>query len=256
MSFDAHPPRPIALNADLLANKTWRAPSDLSFVQSLREVQIGANEAARVGRSYSWSFKRDGAGWALVVPLTDAVQKQMCSLERQEAALGLPFLLRLYPFTLVKQKGRACLAVWDTMIRQADQWQSFFEGKNLTPPVAKVSEHFTSFGADLGLASRLAGALEAAGLLAPAAQSQLGYYEIDEAILMSLPDQTIVNLHKIGALGLAYSQLFSLHSKAVAKSQSTQAVRPEAFGHSDGFLSSIARDIEADIPALEVDFEG
>ena len=75
MSFDAHPPRPIALNADLLANKTWRAPSDLSFVQSLREVKIGANEAARVGRSYSWSFKRDGAGWALVVPLTDAVQK-------------------------------------------------------------------------------------------------------------------------------------------------------------------------------------
>jgi hypothetical protein len=256
MSFDAHPPRPIALSADLLANKTWSAPSDLGFVQSLTEVQIGANEAARVGRSYGWYFKRDDAGWALVVALTDEVRKQMCSLERQESALGLPFLLRLYPFTLLRQKGRLCLAVWNTMLRQADQGQSFFEGKKLTPPVAKVSEHFTSFGADLGLASRLARALEAAELLVPAAQSQLGYYEVDETKLMSLSEQTIVNLHKIGALGLAYSQLFSLHSKAVAKSQSTQAARPETFGQSDSFLSSIAQDIEADIPALEVDFEG
>ena len=255
MSFDAHPPRPIALSAGRLAQKTWRAPSDLNFVRSLTDVQIGANEAARVGRSYGWYFKREDAGWALVVALTDEVQAQMCGFEREEAALGLPFLLRLYPFTFVREKGRLCLAVWDNMVGDQGQGRSFFEGAKVTVPVAKVSAYFKSFGADLGLAARLTGDLQAAGVLKPAGQSKFRYYEIDEPKLMSLSEQAIVKLHKSGALGLAYAQLFSLHSKAVAKSQGAQAARPETFVQSDGFLSSIARDLEADVPALEVDFE-
>lgn len=257
MSFDTHPPRALALRAGAFANKTWRAPSDLRFVHSLSEVEIGANEAGRVGRSYGWYFRQDETGWALVVGLTDALRQRMCRLTRAESALGLPFLLRMYPFTFVRQGGRRCLAVWDTGVGQAtEKGQRFFEGERLAAPVAQVSAHFQSFAADLALAARLAGALAAAGLLVPAASGGFGYYEVNEAKLMSLPEPTIIDLHKTGALGLAYAQLFSSHSQALARSQEAQAAPSGRGLQSDGFLDSIARDLETDIPALDIGFEG
>ncbi len=163
-----------------------------------------------------WFFVQAKRTWRALVPLRRA-RDGGCLWLHEDGSLAvnrLPFLLRMYPFTVLSERESHVLGIWQDPDCLGNVGLPLFEGGKLSPTLDPVARGFASFVAGLETINKIGAALQAAGVLKPAPRKYGGdgaLFEIDEDALRSVPADVLASLSQNGALAAAHAQLLSRH---------------------------------------------
>jgi hypothetical protein len=236
---------PVAITPRPLTHKDcaglhWRSPSDFGFTDHVPSVLVGASELSSVTLEMPWYFAQANGKWHALVPL------------RSDAGLKfnhVPFLLRMYPFTLLPDANSFVLGIWQDPDCIGETGHPIYDGAQLHPRLEPVANAFSRFVKGLDALHKIGAALHRAGVLQPTPQqaSDTGQlFQTDEDALRALPADTLSELAKSGVLGAAYAQLLSrthlkrtARPKVASQPQNTPVTREE----DRAFLDALTDDL-------------
>lgn len=228
--------RPRPLTQQDCAGLRWRSPADYSFAGNIPSVLLSASDLAAVTLELPWFFIPSQGKWCAVAPLRRAQDNECLWLDADGlvALRWLPFLLRMYPFTVLPDGDSHVLGLWQDPDCVGKTGKPLFENGNLSPALDPVARAFGRFVAGLEAMHKIGTALSEAGILLPVRATEDGgnLYNIDEEALRSTPPDTLALLAQNGALGAAHAQLLSRHHikyrtirKVASQSQNTPVTR-------------------------------
>ncbi len=245
----ANSPRP--LTQERCAGLHWRSPSDFRFVAQMPSVLISASELAALTLELPWFFVPVRDKWRVLVPLRTS-REAKCPWLRADGGLRLstvPFLLRVYPFTVLPEGDSHVLGIWQDPDCVGAQGQSLYQGAALSPVLEPVARGFAQFVTGMEMIHKIGSALQGAGVLKQVSGPYGGgvaLFEPDEEALRRAPAQVLASLAQSGALGAAHAQLLSRHNlkkltalKVPSQPQNT----PETRAEDRAFLDALTDDL-------------
>jgi hypothetical protein len=221
-------------------NRTQR---DMNWVKGLITVNLAASEMPSAALSFPCVMTRSEEGGRLLA-ITGLEQGRNLFVDdkAQWKADYLPAVLRTWPFRLLNQEdeeGARPIAVQREALNLNDGDALFdAEGKE-APWLQGVMQELVALDAAEASTSAMVGALDKAGVLTERAvqavlasgrQIELtGFLSVDENKLNALEDKVVADLHRQGALAMAYLHLLSLRQfKSLMERASAQEPAAEA----------------------------
>jgi hypothetical protein len=221
---------PVPLDAELHRHKRLQPLTDYSIANSLHATYVGVDEFGQAALEYVIMFVdagNDSAGRAQVTPavLLGVKPGENLMVEgKQWKANYIPAFIRRYPFwTTDTTDPNAASVLVDA------GWPGFSdtEGEPLfdtagvpTTVLREALEFINRFEAEALRAREFCARLVHLDVLRETKADAVlpdgktlsvkGFYSIEEAALRSLPDTTVLDLHRSGALALMHAHLLSL----------------------------------------------
>ena len=202
-----------------------RDQRDMRWVGGLISVALAAAEmpAAAVEFPCVMTRTEDGGGRLLAITGLEQGRNLFVNADGHWTGNYLPAVLRTWPFRLLNEydsEGARLVAVHRPALSVAEGDALFDEQGREMPWLQSVLGELVSLDAGAATTSELVGALDAAGvlhertlqvILPGGRQMELtGFLSVDEARLNALDPAQAGELHRKGALSLAYLHLLSL----------------------------------------------
>jgi hypothetical protein len=228
-----------------------RAERDMHWVKGLITVNLAASELPSAALEFPCVMTHNDSGGRLLA-VTGLEQGRNVFVDTQGhwTASYMPAVLRTWPFRLLDQvdeEGSRPIAVQREALNVLSG-DALFDDKGQEAPWLKgIMQELVALDAAEATTSQMVTALHAAGVLTERAlqavlpngrQMELtGFLSVDEHKLNALADKVVADLHRQGALAMAYLHLLSLRqfkalmSLAAAQEPSTapaQDLAPEA----------------------------
>jgi hypothetical protein len=204
--------------------KFQRAGRDMNWVKGLITINLAASEMPSAALAFPCVMTHGEAGGRLLA-ITGLEQGRNLFVDDQGHWKGayLPAVLRTWPFRLLDQtddEGARPIAVQREALNMT-LGDALFDDKGQEMPwLQGVMKDLVALDAAEATTSAMVNALHAAGVLTERAlqavlpngrQMELtGFLSVDEHKLNALDDKVVVDLHRQGALAMAYLHLLSL----------------------------------------------
>lgn len=215
----------IPLSEERFGPLSWNSWSLPLHADTMHVVPLAAPEASRAAAQLPLVFIKNELG-AVVLCMLCGLEpnKSVCvnGLGQWEPAY-MPAVVRTYPFRLMAPpagQGTAnqrvvCVDIDCSLVGKGLD-MPFFVGQQPSAQVQRIIDFLGRMAKHYALTERAAGALERHGLLKPwlikdeQGQATLGgLMQVDESKLAGLDAAALSELHRLGALALAYTQLIS-----------------------------------------------
>lgn len=201
-----------------------RIQRDMGWVKSLITINLAASEMPSAALAFPCVMTHSEAGGRLLA-VTGLEQGRNLFVDDKGRWLGeyLPAVMRTWPFRLLDQadeEGARPIAVQRDALNLT-QGDDLFDDKGQEKPwLQSVMKELVALDAAEATTSEMVSALHAAGVLTERAlqavlpsgrQMELtGFLSVDEHKLNALEDKVVADLHRQGALAMAYLHLLSL----------------------------------------------
>jgi hypothetical protein len=201
-----------------------RAERDMNWVSGLITVNLAASEMPSAALAFPCVMTHVESGGRLLA-ITGLEQGRNLFVDAKGKWLGdyLPAVLRTWPFRLLDKEdedGARPVAVQRDAL-SVTQGDDLFDDQGQEMPWLKgVMQELVALDAGEATTSAMVNALHAAGVLTERAlqavlpngrQMELtGFLSVDEHKLHALEDKVLADLHRQGALAMAYLHLLSL----------------------------------------------
>jgi hypothetical protein len=211
------------------ATAHWLPRSGYSFAKEQQVTPVLLAELGKLLPQYAMGFLKTEDNFQAVA-LTGLGEGRSVYLgaDGQWLSAYVPATLRGYPFALMdRSDGQKPLCIDETQllvnqeIENADSLPLFDEKAELTEAAAELFDFVNQCEQNRALTDTACQKLADAGLMEPwviqlnrgeeNVPTEIGgVYRINEELLNTLDAQVFADLRKVGALGLAYAQLFSM----------------------------------------------
>lgn len=210
------------------AGQRWRRFKDYAFASGQMLVPLAGAELPHAAVAFPVAFARGETGYVPVALLGVKAGANLFIGPRGEW-LGryVPAGLRSQPFALGRDPGGRfvlCVDANSVLVNESEGEPFFDEKGEPSEPVRQVMEFMQVVEKGRAAAHVACEALARHNCFAPLAvpvkvpgapdQRFEGLFQVDEAALGALPDEAFLELRKVGALPIAYSQLLSLQHMA------------------------------------------
>lgn len=201
-----------------------RKDRDMNWVRGLITINLAASEMPSAALAFPCVMTHSASGGRLLA-ITGLEQGRNLFVDEKGHWLGeyLPAVLRTWPFRLLDQEdeeGSRPIAVQRDALN-VTQGDALFDEKGQEMPwLQGVMKELVALDAGEATTSAMVNALHAAGVLTERAlqavlpngrQMELtGFLSVDEHKLHALEDKVLADLHRQGALAMAYLHLLSL----------------------------------------------
>lgn len=204
--------------------KFKRTNRDMAWVKGLITVNLAAAEMPSAALAFPCVMTRSDAGGRLLA-ITGLEQGRNLFVDdkAQWKADYMPAVLRTWPFRLLNEEdeeGARPIAVMRDALNLTDGDALFDDEGKEAPWLQGVMQELVALDAAEASTSAMVDALDKAGVLTERAvqavlasgrQIELtGFLSVDENKLNALEDQVVADLHRQGALAMAYLHLLSL----------------------------------------------
>jgi hypothetical protein len=213
------------------AKKAWKNVSDYAFAAADNVTSLVVAELSSAITTMPIGFVKQEVGYQLVA-ITSLKPGTNLYVAPGGKWLGayIPAALRAYPFKMLKpenaEKPVLCInEASGLVVENTEDGNAFFDEQN--QPMQRIKDIANSLAhveASLAVTEGAVNALADAGLITPweinlkkgeEVVAVSGLFRIDEAALKKLNDEDFLSLRKVGALSIAYGQLFSMNQLAV-----------------------------------------
>lgn len=204
--------------------KFQRAERDMHWVKDLITVNLAASELPSAALEFPCVMTHNDSGGRLLA-VTGLEQGRNLFVDTQNhwTANYMPAVMRTWPFRLldeVDEEGSRPIAVQRSALNVLEG-DALFDDKGQEAPWLKgTMQELVALDAAEATTSQMVSALHAAGVLTERAlqavlpngrQMELtGFLSVDEHKLNALEDKVVADLHRQGALAMAYLHLLSL----------------------------------------------
>jgi hypothetical protein len=214
-----------------LSGRYWQRYTSYSFASSTQYAPLVLAELPRAMQSLPLAFAQERGSMYLVGVLGISPGENLFVNQKgQWMGAYVPSSFRSYPFKLGKvehnQKMVLCIDEESGLISD-EQGEPFFDPNGaLATPTREVMGFLKKVEQNRSVTQRAVDALAQAEVLSPwqpkvkvgdEERSIPGMLRLDEDKLSCLDNQEFLNLRKIGALPIAYAQLFSMGNIGVLK---------------------------------------
>lgn len=204
--------------------KFKRLDRDMNWVSGLITVNLAASEMPSAALAFPCVMTHGEEGGRLLA-VTGLEQGRNLFVGAQGQWLGdyMPAVLRTWPFRLLNQQddeGSRPVAVQREALNLSEGDALFDDKGQEMPWLQAVMQELVALDAAEATTSTMVNALHAAGVLTERAlqailpngrQMELtGFLSVDENKLNALEDKVVADLHRQGALAMAYLHLLSL----------------------------------------------
>ena len=204
--------------------KFKRIERDMRWVEGLITVNLAASELPSAALVFPCVMTHSEAGGRLLA-VTGLEQGRNLFVDPQGhwRATYMPAVLRTWPFRLLDQadaEGSRPIAVQREALNLMEGDALFDEQGHEAPWLQSVMQELVALDTAEATTSQMVTALHAAGVLTERAlqavlpngrQMELtGFLSVDEHKLNALEDKVVADLHRQGALAMAYLHLLSL----------------------------------------------
>jgi hypothetical protein len=232
--------RYIPLSPQRFGELRWQRFRDYRHTLGVHLTPVAAPEVSAAAAHLPLAFARDAQGKRLLCALTGLREGVNHCLDARQAWLTgyTPALLRSHPFRLLPpppEKGEAHQRVLcvdaDSPWVGPDGDQAFLDGERMSPAVEEIFQFLGQLAQHLARTEQAVAALETAGLLIPWTiedeqdQPLRGLRRVDETALAKLEAEPLAELHRQGALALAYAQMVSTHQLPALQTRARQLER-------------------------------
>jgi hypothetical protein len=204
--------------------KLERAQPDMSWAQGLITVNLAASEMPSAALAFPCVMTRSATGGRLLaVTGLEQGRNLFVNDQQQWTAAYMPAVVRTWPFRLLNQEddeGARPVAVQRDALNPTQGEALFDEQGQEMPWLQNILKELVALDAAEITTATMVDALDAAGVLTERAlqavlpngrQMELtGFLSVDELKLHALDDTKVANLHRQGALAMAYLHLLSL----------------------------------------------
>lgn len=204
--------------------KFQRAERDMLWVKGLITVNLAASELPSAALEFPCVMTHNNSGGRLLA-VTGLEQGRNLFVDAQNhwTANYMPAVMRTWPFRLLDQvdeEGSRPIAVQRAALNVVAGDALFDEQGQEAPWLKGIMQELVALDAAEATTSQMVSALHAAGVLTERAlqavlpngrQMELtGFLSVDEHKLNALEDKVVADLHRQGALAMAYLHLLSL----------------------------------------------
>lgn len=201
-----------------------RLERDMNWVRGLITVNLAASEMPSAALAFPCVMTH-GEGGGRLLAITGLEQGRNLFVDGKGHWLGdyLPAVLRTWPFRLLDKEddqGARPIAVQREALNLTEGDNLFDDKGQEMPWLQGVMQELVALEAAEATTSTMVNALHAAGVLTERAlqavlpngrQMELtGFLSVDEHKLHALEDKVVADLHRQGALAMAYLHLLSL----------------------------------------------
>lgn len=201
-----------------------RLERDMNWVRGLITVNLAASEMPSAALAFPCVMTH-GEGGGRLLAITGLEQGRNLFVDGKGHWLGdyLPAVLRTWPFRLLDKEddqGARPIAVQREALNLTEGDNLFDDKGQEMPWLQGVMQELVALDAAEATTSTMVNALHAAGVLTERAlqavlpngrQMELtGFLSVDEHKLHALEDKVVADLHRQGALAMAYLHLLSL----------------------------------------------
>ncbi len=204
--------------------KFKRLDRDMNWVSGLITVNLAASEMPSAALAFPCVMTHgEEGGRLLAVTGLEQGRNLFVGAQGQWLADYMPAVLRTWPFRLLSQKddeGSRPVAVQREALNLSEGDALFDDKGQEMPWLQAVMRELVALDAGEATTSTMVNALHAAGVLTERAlqailpngrQMELtGFLSVDENKLNALEDKVVADLHRQGALAMAYLHLLSL----------------------------------------------
>lgn len=204
--------------------KLERAQPDMAWVSGLITVNLAASEMPSAALAFPCVMTRSAKGGRLLA-ITGLEQGRNLFVDEHKhwTASYLPAVLRTWPFRLLDKEddeGARPVAVQRDALNTTTGDALFDDKGQEMPWLQAILKELVALDAAEATTASMVDALDAAGVLTERAlqavlpngrQMELtGFLSVDEQKLHALEDKVVADLHRLGALAMAYLHLLSL----------------------------------------------
>jgi hypothetical protein len=247
------------VSRDRHGNWSWQHPEHHGVAEGLRTVPITLTEAVPAASCFPLVFVPGAHGPALHALLRRSPSGRSAFIggDGRWQAAWLPPRLAAWPFDLVEVGGGHALALHETrdLVFQGPGGTPIFadgDGAALSPETARIAAVLKAHAEGLPATCRAATALRDHGLLIPL-DGEDRLLAVNPAKAVALADDTVLALHRAGALAVLHAGLVSrAHLPWMAKAETHLAAascaRPPPLsartraGPGSNFLAALAAD--------------
>jgi hypothetical protein len=204
--------------------KFKRAGRDMNWVKGLITLNLAASEMPTAATAFPCVMTHGPAGARLLaVAGLEQGRNLFVDTHGQWTAAYMPAVLRTWPFRLLDQadkEGSRPIAVQREALSTSEGDALFDDKGQEAPWLQGVMKDLVALDTAEATTSAMVNALHAAGVLTERAlqailpngrQMELtGFLSVDEHKLNALEDKVVADLHRQGALAMAYLHLLSL----------------------------------------------
>lgn len=210
---------------EAFTGKCWKHPGHYRYAQTFNLVPVAANELVRVAAHLPLAFIQAADRWQMVA-ITSLLPGTNLLVGPQGQWLGgyVPAVLRGHPFSLTQPaEGEDYLLCvqgqGDHLVGQGQGFAFFDAAGELTAETRRAMDFLVDVEAGRAQATQGVQALADAKLLTPWALTANhngqaypveGLFRLDATAFSALKTRAMDALHKVGAVPLAYAQLFSV----------------------------------------------
>lgn len=224
-------PQFTAVSRERHATARWSRPRNMAYVRHDPTVPLVMAELSKAIPTVPVAFIAAGGAFQLVAVLSLVPGQNMCVTPDGRWLLGyMPAAIRAFPFRMLLPEGGAepilCIDErCELLPGEASDGEAFF---NADGSISAALEPVLRFHAELernrAVTQLAVGALQQANLIVPwtitirsgdGERAIEGLYKIDEAAMNDLPVDAFDKLRAVGALPIAYGQLFSMNQLSV-----------------------------------------
>ena len=229
--------RYIPLSPQRFSELRWQRFRDYRHTLGVNLTPVAAPEVSAAAAHLPLVFAPDAQGQRQLCALTGLRKGVNHCLDARHAWLAgyTPALLRGHPFRLLAPpsgQGESsqrvlCVDVESPWVAP-DGSEAFLDGEQMTPAVAEIFQFLGQLAQHLARTEQAVAALEAATLLIPweiedeQGEPLRGLLRVDETKLTKITTETLAELHRQGALALAYAQMISTHQLPALQARARQ----------------------------------
>jgi hypothetical protein len=217
----------------------WSAPIGFVFAKSRQLIQLSASDLVIAQACFPLAFISEGGQFRMAAVCSFFPDQNLyVKLDGSWAAHYVPAAIRAHPFYWVTDAlGRPALGFDASSGLIGEEGQPLFDDNNQpSPDLEEVIKHLAETAQGTALLQKAVDALREAKLISPwniqlqdgeVTRRLEGLYCIDEAALAALPIAELDHIRSLGALPVAYAQLFSMqHLKTLAHLAQTERPQP------------------------------
>lgn len=219
-----------------------RVDRDMNWVKGLITINLAASEMPTAALAFPCVMTH-GEGGGRLLAITGLEQGSNLFVDAQGQWQGdyMPAVLRTWPFRLLNQQddeGARPIAVQREALNLSAGDDLFDDKGQEMPWLQAVMQDLVALDAAEATTSAMVNALHAAGVLTERAMQAVlpngrqmeltGFLTVDETKLNTLEDKVVADLHRQGALAMAYLHLLSLRKfKDLMELAAAQEPEPE-----------------------------
>lgn len=229
-----------AISRERHADKSWKRFVSYDFARRLSLAVLVAAEIPKAAMAMPLAFVRQGEGYAPVALMgLEPGKNLLVAPDGRWLGRYVPSALRSYPFSLAKTESKTLILCIDEdsgLMSDGTDGEPFFttEGEPAVG-LSQIMEFLQQIERNRSATAIACAALTEQALIRPwpitlkgeTGEHQVeGVFQIDEAMLNQLSDDTFLSLRRAGALPLAYCQLLSMQHLAVLGELASAYARP------------------------------